>query len=96
MSTLSPAEIADWLPRELARLSSIHKAHLDVLSITYYGGRSCSWAVHGQGECAFGDTPEQAAQSLAGRIECPAKLAKDKREQAERLIAEADELEATP
>lgn len=92
---MKASEVTQWLSAELARLTAIHKVQFNHVSVAWNSGTNGdSWAVHACGECRFGSTPDEAASKLMLKIDPPAKLAKEKREYAERLIAEAAELEA--
>ena len=66
-------------------------ASLDYYAIT---DEHATYWFHAGEDCAFGLTAEAALTELAAKIRLPEEVARQKREEAAKLIARAEELEA--
>jgi len=91
LDRITPEEIEEWLIAKL-KAEKLHAISLNCLNYAHRAG--VYWAVHTKVNCVHETTLAESLSELRRQQKEPAEmLIRERREQAARLLAEADELE---
>lgn len=94
---MTPTEITNWMAAKMAKLSKEHGLKFQALTATIYADTDremyARWFLHHDDRTHMAASPEEATQIIIAKIGNHRSQAAAKREEAAKLIKQADELE---